>query len=314
LLVETNNYGAVISHIEPEHLNNIPIPDPSPILKQKIHTLIEESFRLRDESNDIIDEAQELLKESLQLPTIEKLQEKTKQFDKKAKVLNYSVPLNHLGNRFDSSYHVPIIQALEQHLQNNAKEVTAFADKRISKEIILPSHFKRIYVQEGEGTILIGGKNLYSLDPSDKKYLAPSHYNEKLKNNMLLKENMIIISAKGTPGKVVLTPSHWDGWYISSNLIKIVPSSIDIAGYIYCFLSSPYGKTLIERQIYGAVVDIIEPIHIANIKVPLLNDAVTQKIINDKALEANKKRTEAYNLEQQALSILNEQVIYAQKK
>ena len=30
LLITTNNYGAVVKHIEPEHLNNIPIPDPSP--------------------------------------------------------------------------------------------------------------------------------------------------------------------------------------------------------------------------------------------------------------------------------------------
>jgi type I restriction enzyme, S subunit len=42
----------------------------------------------------------------------------------------------------------------------------------------------------------------------------------KLKN-MLLSENMIIVSAKGTPGKVVITPKHWEGWFISSNLMKI---------------------------------------------------------------------------------------------
>ena len=175
----------------------------------------------------------------------------------------------------------------------------------------MPSHFKRIYVQEGEGIVLIGGKNLYSLDPSDKKYLSPTQYSEKLKNDLLLKENMIIVSAKGTPGKIVLTPNHWDGWYISSNLIKIVPSSIDIAGYLYCFLSSSYGEVLIKRQIYGAVVDIIEPIHINNIIIPLLNDESIQKEINDKVLEANRKRTKAYKLEQKALAVLDEHVIYA---
>ncbi len=53
LLIETNNYGAVVSHIEPEHLNHIPIPYPSLILKQTIHNLIEESFNLRDESNEL---------------------------------------------------------------------------------------------------------------------------------------------------------------------------------------------------------------------------------------------------------------------
>ena len=54
LLVETNNYGAVIKHIEPEHLNAIPIPNPPAALKQEIHNLIEESFNLRDESNELL--------------------------------------------------------------------------------------------------------------------------------------------------------------------------------------------------------------------------------------------------------------------
>jgi len=311
LLIETNNYGAVISHIEPEHLNNIPIPNPSPILKIQIHNLIEESFRLRDESNELMNEAQSLLKEALQFPDIEVLQAKAKQFDKKAGVLNYSVSLSELDNRFDGSYHAPIVKVIEEHLIKNAKKVTTVGDSRISKAVILPCHFKRIYVQEGEGTILIGGKNLYTLDPSDKKYLAPGHYSGKLRSNMLLSENMIIVSAKGTPGKVVITPKHWEGWFISSNLMKIVPISKEIAGFLYCFLSSPYGQILMERQIYGAVVDIFEPIHINNIFVPILQDNDIQKNINGKMLEANKKRTKAYKLEQEALKILNEKVIYA---
>ena len=176
----------------------------------------------------------------------------------------------------------------------------------------MPSHFKRIYVDEVDGTPLIGGKDLHSLNPADKNYLAAKQYNEKLKNDMLLAENMIIISAKGTPGKVVIVPNHWNGWFISSNLIKIVPASEEIAGFLYCFLSSPYGEILIKRQIYGAVVDIIEPTHVKSIILPFLKDEKTQIEINRKMLDANRKRTEAYELEQEALAILDEKVIYAQ--
>ena len=89
LLVETNNYGAVIKHIEPEHLNAIPIPNPSSILKQEIHNLIEESFKLRDESNELLDAAQILLKEALELPSVEVLHEQIPQFDETAEALNF---------------------------------------------------------------------------------------------------------------------------------------------------------------------------------------------------------------------------------
>ena len=128
---------------------------------------------------------------------------------------------------------------------------------------------------------------------------------------MLLAENMIIISAKGTSGKVAIAPRHWNGWLISSNLIKIVPASEEIAGFLYCFLSSPYGEILIKRQIYGAVVDIIEPIHAKSIIVPFLKDKQIQIEINNKVLQANRKRTEAFKLEQEALTFLDEKVIYA---
>ena len=310
-IINTNNYGAVVKHIEPEHLNAVPIPNPPPDLKQEIHDLIEESFKLRDESNALLDTAQVLLKEALELPSIETLHEQAEQFDKTADVLNYSVPLSKIIDRLDGSYYVPVVKVIEQHLAKTAKEVVKVGDARISQSVILPSHFKRIYVNEGEGTVLIGGKHIDSLDPADKKYLAAKQYQTKLKNDMLLAENMLIVSAKGTPGKVVIVPSHWQGWFISSNLIKIIPISEEVAGFLYCFLASPYGQTLIKRQIYGAVVDIIEPIHVESIMVPFLRDEKIQREINDTVLEANRKRTEAYNLEQEALRVLDEKVIYA---
>ena len=308
-IMNSNNYGAVIEHIEPEHLHHVPIPNPPAVLKQEIHDLIEESFKLRDESNELIDAAQAILKEALRLPPISVLEEQADQFDKTAEVLNYSVPLNEVIGRFDGSYYVPIVKLIEQYIKKTAKEVTKLGDSRISGSITLPGHFKRIYVDKG--AILIGGKDLGSLDPIDKQYLALKQYKEKLKKDMFLTENMIVVSAKGTPGKVTVVPSHWDGWYISSNLIKIVPVSEKIAGFLYCFLASPYGEVLINRQIYGAVVDIIEPVHVESIIVPFLRDEKIQQKINDTVLEANRKRTEAYNLEQEALKVLDEKVIYA---
>ena len=49
-----------------------------------------------------------------------------------------------------------------------------------------------------------------------------------------------------------------------------------------------------------------------NNAVPLLHDENIQQDINNKVLEANQKRTEAYKLEQEALAVINEKVIYTQ--
>lgn len=311
-IINTNNYGAVVSHIEPEHLNNIPIPNPPPILKQQIHDLIEESFKLRDESNELMDKAQSLLKEELQLPEIEKLQAKARQFDKKAGVLNYSVPLSELDNRMDGSYHVPVVKTIEQHLKKTARELTTIADVRISQVIILPGRFKRIYVEEGNGIVFFGGKQIYELDPSNKKYLSLKHHAGRIKQQLTLHENMTMITCSGTIGKVTIVPKHWEGWTANQHIIRVVPANNEIAGYLFAWLSSEYAYSLITRFTYGAVVDEIDNKQVSQIVVPLLNDVGIQKEINNKVLEANNKRTEAFNLEQKALVVLNEQVVYAQ--
>ena len=142
VLVESYIFGAVISQVEPEHLNQIPIPNPPPILKQKVHSLIEESFKLRDESNELMDETQVLLKEALQLPDLEDLCQQAEQYDKTAGVLNYLITSNELCDRLDGSYHVPTVQVIEQHLEKTAKEIVKAGDSRISQAIIMPSHFE----------------------------------------------------------------------------------------------------------------------------------------------------------------------------
>ena len=309
LLIETNNYGSVIKHIEPEHLNHIPIPNPPPILKQTIHNIVEESFKLRDESNELMDEAQALLKEALHLPDVEELQ--AEQVDQKAGMLNYSVPLSALGNRLDASYHVPIVQAIEHHLEKTAKEVVRVGDSRISQSVILPGRFKRVYVEEGRGIVFFGGKQIYELDPSNKKYLSLVHHGDRIKNQLTLQENMIMITCSGTIGKVTIVPEHWDGWTANQHIIRVVPANNEIAGYLYAWLSSDYAYPLITRYTYGAVVDEIDSKQVSDIAIPLLRDENTQQEINNRVLTANKKRAEAYNLEQEALTVLDEQVIYA---
>ena len=167
--------------------------------------MIEKSFQLRDESNDLIDEAQDILKQALQLPNIEEFHAKAKQFDEKASALNYSIPLSELNNRLDGSYHVPVVQAIEQHLEKMADEIVKVGDKRINQSVTLPGRFKRVYVEEGNGVVFFTGKNISELDPSDKKYLSFSQHDQKIKNELTINEGMILITCSGTIGEAHLS-------------------------------------------------------------------------------------------------------------
>ncbi len=304
-VLTTNGYGSVITHLEPEHLMNVAIPNAPTKIKEKIHNLIMQSYELRDESNDLIDEATKLLVEELHLPDISEFENNV------APVETFNVKLSNINGRIDASYHVPIVDAITAHLHKYAAEVTTVGDKRISSGIILPGRFKRVYVGEEYGRVFIGGKQISELDPINKKYLSMVHHKNRIADQLELHENMTLITCSGTIGKVAFVGKHWENWTANQHIIRVIPANEEIAGYLNIFLASDYGHQLIVRYTYGSVVDEIDDYHVSRVAIPLLKNKEIQDKINSLALSANKKRYEAYKLEQQALMIMDNEVIYA---
>lgn len=303
-ILQSNNYGAVIDHIEPEHLQRIPIPDAPWEIKEEIHNRVIESYRLRDQSNELIDEAQNMLYEELQLPDLSAI--KPKQYTENAGFRNYAVKVSRLDERLDASYHLPEVEAMMEVIAHNAAEVTKLGDRRISKNILLPGRFKRIYVDKEHGVPFFGGKQLLQLSPMNLKYLSIVHHGSRIKNELLLAENSLLITRSGTIGRVMIVPKHWEGWVANEHCIRIIPAHKDMAGYIYAWLDTPYCLPLILRHTYGAVVDELDDIQVADVPVPLLKNREIQQEINDKVLQANTLRCQAYLKEQQALKQMNE--------
>lgn len=308
ILLRTNGYGSVITHIEPDHLEEIQIPNAPTELRKRIHDLIYRSYSLRDDSNDLIDEATSLLVKELQFPDIRNFD--VALYKKDAGVDTFSVKLSDLSGRVDASYHVPIVGAIVDHMKQHAAEVTTVGDSRISKEIILPGRFKRVYVENGYGVPFFGGRSIGELDPSDKKYLSFSQHGNKIKNELTIHEGMILVTCSGTIGNVVLVPRHWDNWAMTHDIIRLKANDC-IRGYLFIWLQSIYASELLKSYTYGSVVPHIEKQHLAVMPVPILKDKQVQKRINDLALEANEKRYEAYRMEQQALHIIDNEVINA---
>jgi Type I restriction modification DNA specificity domain. len=296
-LLQSNNYGAVIDHIEPEHLKNLPIPNASEEIKRSIHESVIASYDLRDQSNDLIDEAQRLLYEALGLP--EKMDLKPKYYAPQAGFRCFTISSDELNKRFDVSYHLPEIKEVLSLISKQAAEVTTLGDPRISKEIILPGRFKRIYVEKEQGVPFFGGKQLLQL-ALPIKYIAKQSYSQNLQDEITITNTDILISARGTIGKSCLAYKHWAGSCISDNIIRLQCIK-GFEGYVYTFISSELGQQLLQREISGAVVDVVEPVNVMNTPIPLLKDGAIQQRINVLVLQAYELRYQAYLKEQEAL-------------
>lgn len=254
-LVCSNIYGAVIQQIEPAHLTMVPVPDAPKEIKERIHNLIVESFKLRDESNELIDQATALLIDELKLPSISEF--KQNNIKNSANVNAFSVKLSNLAGRVDASYHLPTVDKIVEHLKKYAKEVTTIGDERISKQIILAGVFKRTYVEEEYGYPFLGGKEITQLSPKTEKYLSKPIHKKRYEKELKVTENTILVTDRGTIGTTTIVPRHWNGYAVSQNVLKLVPANNNIAGYIYIFLNSEWGTELIRRQTYGSVVDMM---------------------------------------------------------
>jgi len=308
-ILQSNNYGAVIKHIEPEHLQNIIIPNAPENLKKEIHELVFESYDLRDQSNDLIDEAETILYSELKLKPIEEL--KTEYFDHSKELRNYTTKLSGLNYRLDSSYHIPICRSIEKHIKNNSSTIKELRSDEVTSSIILPGRFKRVYVNNKEhGIKFIGGKQIKDLNPLSNKFLSKSIHGTRLGQELILQKNCILITRSGTIGKIALVPKHWEDWAANDHIIRIFPKDENIAGYLYCWLNSDYGLQMIRKHTYGSVVDEIDTNHVGDIILPILKNQEQQKKINDLILKANGLRYRAHLKEEEAIKkmedIINE--------
>ncbi len=305
-ILTTNNYGAVVKHIEPEHLKNVIIPNPPDEIKKRVHELVVKSYDLRDQSNELIDKAEKILYEELQLPPIEDL--KPEYFDNSKDLRNWQTKLSELDYRLEANYHHPLVYKIKEILKTNTKEIKQIGDKNISDKIYIGGRFKRVYMPKGEGAIFISGKNILELDPSNKKYISASIHQDRILKELTLKKDTIIITCSGTIGKTVIVPEHWDGWVATHDLIRLKAKK-NITGYLYSWLNTEYGQFLLKHMAYGSVVEHIEVMHLEKIPVPIIKNEARQKEINDLVLKANELRYEAYLKEQEAIRIVNEEVI-----
>ena len=89
---------------------------------------------------------------------------------------------------------------------------------------------------------------------------------------LLMRRGMILITDSGTVGRVVYATKYHHGAVGTNNLIRVVIDDDALRGYVYQFLSSELGQHQLKANIYGAIVDHIEPDEAKQVLVPLPED------------------------------------------
>ena len=304
-LLHAEKFGSVILEIEPDALKNMLIPNAPALIKKKIHDLIMDSYANRDESNRLIDEAAKIMIEELELPPIDDLKKEAFSYSKE--INSFSIKLSDLDGRLEGSYHIPLIKVIERYISKKAI-VKNLNSEDITEKIILPGRFKRIYVEKGNGKVFLGGKEINQLDPENKKYLSLAHHSDRIKKELNIVKDMVLVTCSGTIGKVALVPEHWNNWTLNQHVMRIV-SKEQYYALIFTWLNSEYGKELIRRQTYGSVVNEITDKQLGTVVIPVFKKDTINNSIISLINKANELRYKAYKQEQQAIEIMNREVL-----
>ncbi len=288
-------YGSVVQHIEPEHLKRVWVPSVPAILRMKIGRAFVEAALKRDEANAMLDAADRELHSALGLPSLPKR--------KHGPTINRVYAAQWQG-RLDASYHNPLIPVILEHLKRPNAVLALLDDPGLTRAIRGVTKFrKRVYVPTG-GIPLLSSKQLFQIDPIDVKRLAKGAHEDDLAE-IALEANMVIITRSGTIGRVQIIPRYMQGWAASEHAIRLIAPDEQMAGYIYAWLASDYGRALITRYSYGSVILEIDRFMVANLPVPVLPESERTNIAN-LVLVANRLRNEAWQMEQEALKLLAE--------
>jgi type I restriction enzyme, S subunit len=303
-LVSKDQYGSAIKHLEPHHLAGVPVPLLPEGEQKAIHADIMRAYELRDEANQLLDEADELLHQELSLPRFDESQ--VPYLPRPARPVTnrpempppktFSANLSALNERLDASYHVPVARTAIELLHKGKYHPVYL--RELADSIYIPPRFKRIYVQKEYGVPFLRPSNLPQMRPYDLGYLSRL---TKVLDSLALHKGDVLITTDGTVGRIGIVTSRIAGWAGSNNIARITYGAQDFRnGFLAAFLSTPYGFYQLAREIYGGVIDHIEESQIESVYVPDPPEEI-QKAIGERVVCAFEKKDEASTIEQAAI-------------
>lgn len=87
-----------------------------------------------------------------------------------------------------------------------------------------------------------------------------------------------LLSCAGTVGNATYVRGDFADCAVSQDMLRVVPRDETLSGYLFAFLSTNVGRSMVRMGTYGSVVDRIEPEHIVDLPVPTPPEALGSRV------------------------------------
>lgn len=196
------------------------------------------------------------------------------------------------ANRFDGNYHLSEGVMIRKAI--SASPYPLICVGKAANRIFIGNRVKRVYVKSDEAGIpFMSSSDILYVDVNKVKRVSKK-YTVSLEE-MKLDVDWILISRSGTIGNCAYTNKQHAQKLASEHVIRLTPNDILRKGYIYAYLASRYGHSLLTQGTFGAVIQHIEPDFVGSIPIPVMPDDF-QTHVDSRIHQASKLREEAADL------------------
>lgn len=268
-LLVSGTYGAIIQHIEPAHIETLPVPRFDDEFEGAVNDLINSSAVKRST-------AQLALADTL------------RSFENAAgisgrrvgSVTEFSTSLvsfSDLNDRLDAPYHCASALLAERILDYSNFPVQQLSE--VVARYFKPPIFKRLWVDTEEyGRLFVSGNDIYRYQPEERRYVSKRTPRFE---DFILNRGWLVFQAAGQIYGLFGRPLLVNGWlenaFCADDVFRIVPRNEIDGAFLYLFFRTSVGQALIKRQASGNSIPRVWEPHISRLRVLWPDPAVREK-------------------------------------
>lgn len=296
-LVVGGTYGAIIQHIEPQHIADLPVPIAPSRIQDAAHKLIEEAAELRTKASTELRAVIREIEQTAGLPVVES---RYNSASPDISVVTAAALGGRMDGLFHSGFHRSVLDAL---LRLPASRRAVVAD--FSSRVFEPGRFKRINVEDPvHGVAFFGTSDIMRAEPLPRQHIVRRTPGL---DELLVSAKTILVPRSGQLvgiiGHAVLPHGDIVGGAVSEDAIRVVGPDDETAGYLFACLSSEYGRRQLKARAFGSSIPHLDVRMIRATIVPRLDDGL-RKTLGMRAFKVAAARSDAVRKEREARSLV----------
>jgi len=305
-MIKSGTYGAIITHIEPHHISNLPVPRFSLDLESIIGNKVKLASEKRSQANQLYRESGEKIRSFFDFP---------KKLALSHRVFNTSIASSKfVQKRMESTYHDRIAQESDRLVENtgaerNLKDLGVYTGES--------GRMKLVFTESDHGVPFTTSGEIFRARYEPKRFLAKSKVGDI--SDWGVQQEDILLARSGQVGGIIGTGVWADSRFkdaaVSVDVIRIKAQKSEVLpGYLYAYLMcTDVGYRQLIRTAAGSSIPHLSSDDVLKLKLPRM-DQDDEKSIHDMVSKAGELAAEAQRLEDEAVKMVEDAIEAAAPK